>query len=321
MNKKVRSAKGTVLVTGGAGFIGSAMARRLLSEGYKVVIIDNLLTGSKANIPDGAEFLNMDLGDKNSYEKMQGLSCDAVFHLAGQSSGEASFNDPLYDLRSHVMSTFFLLEWCRKKNIKRFLYASSMAVYGDPDRLPVREDDPKKPKTFYAAAKLSAEAYINLYQTLGVNTTIFRLFSVYGPGQNLENKLQGIVSIYLSYMLENVPVNVRGSKDRFRDLVYISDVVDAWMAVFKGPNSYGKTYNVASGKKTRVEDLVMALKSAFGDKDYPVEYSRTGTPGDQFGMLGDIKRIKKDLGWSPKVALKDGIKNMVDVEKGKKKNG
>jgi len=307
--------KETVLITGGAGFIGSYMARRLLSENYKVVVADNLFTGKEENIPKGADFLKLDLGDRAAYNKLKDLSCEAVFHLAGQSSGEISFKDPVYDFNSHVMSTFLLLEWCRKRAVKRFIYASSMATYGDPDHLPIDEDHPQRPKTFYAAAKMSAEAYIKLFQTLGIDTTIMRLFSVYGPGQNLENKLQGIASIYLSYMLEGAPIFVRGSKDRFRDLVYITDVVDAWMAAFKNRSSFGRTYNVASGVKTKVEDLVEALRSAFGDKDYPVKYSKESTPGDQFGVVADIKRIKGDLGWKPNVSLDEGIKKMVDFEK------
>jgi len=305
----------TILVTGGAGFIGSYIANRLLSEGYKVAVADNLFTGKEKNVPQKAEFLKLNLGDRNSYKRLENLPCEAVFHLAGQSSGEMSFKDPLYDFNSHATSTFLLLDWCRRKSIKRFLYASSMATYGDPEYLPIDEDHPQRPKTFYAAAKIAAEAYVRLYETLGIDTTIFRLFSVYGPGQNLDNKFQGIVSIYLSCMLEDMPIIVKGSKDRFRDLVYITDVVDAWIAAFQNTKSYGKTYNIAGGVKTKIEDLITILKNAFGNDNYPVKYNEKGTPGDQFGVVGNIDRIKKDLGWKPRVKLAVGIKEMVEVEK------
>lgn len=304
-----------VIVTGGAGFIGAHLSRRLLSEGYRVTVLDNLFTGKKENIPQEADFIKVDLGRESARSILEKIEGDAVFHLAGQSSGEASFVDPPYDFRSHVVSTFRLLEWCKKKRILRFLYASSMSVYGDPDYLPLDEEHPLRPKTFYAAGKISAEAYIRLYQGLGINTTILRLFSVYGPGQNLENKMQGMVSIYLSYMLENAPLVVKGSSERFRDFIYIDDAIDAWLACFNNSTSYGKTYNVGSGEQTKVKDLIICLKAIFG-RDYLVKYTK-GTPGDQFGVVADIRKIKRELKWKPRVNLGDGLDKMVSYEKGR----
>ena len=306
------------IVTGGAGFIGSALARVLIRDGWSVLVMDNISTGMESNIPQGADFLKIDLGSGDSYKELEGVNCDAVFHLAGQSSGEGSFKDPLYDLRSHVMSTFYLLDWCKSKGVSRFIYSSSMGVYGDPNYLPVNETHPLQPKSFYAASKAAAEAYITLYRTMGIDTTILRLFNVYGPGQNLDNKVQGMASIYLSYMLEDVPIIVKGSKGRFRDFVYIDDVVEACMSCFHNPVSSGKTYNVASGQKTRVEDLINTLKACFNMPDYPVEY-KEGTAGDQFGIVGDNSLIARDLKWSPKIDIQTGLRNMVDSEKARSK--
>jgi len=303
-----------IVVSGGAGFIGAHVARRLISEGYKVTVLDNLSTGKEENIPQDADFIKIDLGLEKSYTFLENLSCDAVFHLAGQSSGEASFKDPFYDLRSHVLSTFLLLRWCKEKGINRFLYASSMAIYGDPEKLPVNEKHPLQPKTFYSAAKIAAEAYVNLYQTLGIQTTIFRFFSIYGSRQNLENRKQGMVSIFLSYMLDKTKITVKGSKDRFRDFVYIDDLVDVLISSYNNPTTYGKIYNVASGERTTVEDLIEGLKVSFGNLEYPVEY-KDGTPGDQFGIVGDNKLILEDLKWKPKVALQNGLNIMVNYEK------
>jgi UDP-glucose 4-epimerase len=304
-----------ILVTGAAGFIGSHIARRLLSQGYKVTVADNLATGKKGNVPDGADFIKMDLGRIDDYGRLHGLDCEAVFHLAGQSSGEDSFKDPLYDFNSHAMSTFLLLDWCKRTNVRRFMYSSSMAVYGDPVYLPVDEKHPLQPKTFYAAAKLAAEAYIRFYQTFGIDVTILRFFSVYGPGQDLGNKNQGMVSIYLSYILEGKPIIVKGSGERFRDLVYIDDVVNAWMLAFDNKVSFGKTYNVANGKKTRVMDLINALRSATGNEDYSIDY-REGTPGDQFGMLGSNDLIRLELGWAPRFDLSAGLETMIGYYRG-----
>ena len=304
----------TYIVTGGAGFIGSHIARLLQSAGNQIIILDNLSTGKEENIPTGAEFIKIDLGYDDVNKYLKNINAEAIFHLAGQSSGEASFLDPWYDFHSHVISTFHLLEFCKNRNIKRFLYASSMSVYGDPCYLPVDEPHPLQPKTYYAAAKCSAEAYLKFYQTLGINTTVFRMFSVYGPGQNLGNKMQGMASIFFSYMLEGIPVIVKGSKDRFRDFVYIDDVARAWLAALNAPTSYGKTYNLSSGTGTTVEILLETLKESFALKEYPIHFTE-GTPGDQHGMVGDIALIKRDLGWTADVDLRTGLTNMVEFEK------
>lgn len=143
-----------IIVTRGAGFIGSHLSSRLLDEGYKVTVLDKLSTGRQENIPDQANFIKMDPGQENAYGQLKRTGCEAVFHLSGQSCpGQASFKEPLYDLRSHVMSTFWLLEWCKRKGTPRFLHTSSMSIYGDPDCLPVDEYLPQRPKTFYAAQR------------------------------------------------------------------------------------------------------------------------------------------------------------------------
>ncbi|KWT91049.1 NAD-dependent epimerase/dehydratase family protein [Candidatus Magnetominusculus xianensis] len=303
-----------VVVTGGAGFIGSHIAEALLKSGCRVTVLDNLHTGKEENIPQGADFINIDLG---ANPHIKGINCDAVFHLAGQSSGEVSFDDPEYDLRSHVLSTFYMLRWCKEHGVSRFLYSSSMSVYGDPDTLPISEGHPYKPKTFYAAGKAGAEAYINLYSRLGINTTVFRLFSVYGPGQNLDNKMQGMLSIYLSYMLEGRPVIVKGSSTRYRDFISVDDIVAAWLHAYENPVSFGKTYNLGTGIKTTVGELLSELKDAFNLPEYPIVFAQN-TAGDQFGTVADISLIKRELNWYPATDLKTGIAQMVNWAKGLK---
>jgi UDP-glucose 4-epimerase len=305
------------LVTGGAGFIGSHVARRFLEDGARVTVVDDLSTGRRDNVPRGADFIQADLSDAASAGRWRALDCDAVAHLAGQSSGELSFRDPWKDFNSHVTSTFSLLDWCRAKKIRRFLYASSMAVYGDPTSFPVDENAPLRPKTYYAAAKVSAEAYIRLHDHLDMDTTIFRLFSVYGPGQDLGNKAQGMASIYLSYALEGVPIVVKGAPERFRDFTYVEDVVEAWTRAMESPATFGRTYNVASGRRVTVSALLEEVRRAVERPTHPVEF-RTGTPGDQFGMEGDGGALRRDLGWIPRVPLSDGLKRMVAFERGQK---
>lgn len=304
-----------IILTGGAGFIGTHIAHRFLREGYRVIVIDNLSTGKKENLPNDVDFLKFSIEKERDYDKLRHVRPDAVFHLAAQSSGEASFLNPHYDVSSHVIGTFLLLEWCRSKKIRRFIYSSSMSVYGAPRYLPVDEAHPLEPKTYYAAGKAAAENYINLYHnTFGMRTTIFRLFSVYGPGQNLDNKLQGMLSIYLSYLLEGVPIIVRGQDKRFRDFIYIDDLVQAWWMALRKPITFGKTYNVASGERTTVCRLLKLLQSACSVRDYPVRFKR-GTPGDQFGIVGDIAALQSDLCWKPEVNIRVGIQRTVDSEK------
>jgi UDP-glucose 4-epimerase len=299
----------SVLVTGGAGFIGAALARALLERDVAVTIADNLSTGRRENVPAGARFLEMNLADPAAVRELEAFAFDSVFHLAAQSSGEASFSDPWYDFNSHATATFLLLDLCRRKGVRRFMYASSMSVYGDAEYLPVDELHPVRPKTFYAAGKLAAESYLRFFSSFRIATTAFRMFSVYGPGQNMENRMQGMASIYLSFILENRPILVKGAKDRFRDLVYVDDVVNAWLAAWDNPASHGQTYNLGAGVRTTVEGLLAALTTAVGQPNYPIEFT-SATPGDQHGMVANVDKLTRELGWTPRVDLTTGISRM-----------
>jgi UDP-glucose 4-epimerase len=298
----------SILVTGGAGFIGSAMVERLIEQGADVLV------GDRKNVPSDVELLEVDLHEDRPLEALNGHEIDTVFHLAGQSSGEKSFDDPEYDLNSHVVSTFNLLRWCKANDVNRILYASSMSVYGDPEYLPVDEIHPVDPKTYYAAGKLGAEAYVKLFDNLGLNTTIFRLFSVYGPGQNMTNMKQGMVSIYLSFVLRGEKLLIKGSTDRFRDFVYVEDVIDAWIKATNEPDTYGEVYNVCRNKRIEVSELVDTMLKVYGEEDHPIEVT-DGTPGDQFGIWGDSSKLQNDIQWSPTVSIEEGLKRMIEQEK------
>ena len=304
-----------ILVTGGAGFIGSALTRRLLADGYEVTVIDDLSNGRMENVSQEARFIKADLAMETTYREIVEVPFDAVFHLASQSSGALSFEDPMADMKSHLFITFSLLQLSLKRKVSRFMFSSSTTLYGDTNGLPVNEDCPVNPKTYYATGKLACEDYIRFFFGQGLPTTVFRLPNVYGPGQNLQNKDQGMVSIYLSYIMEGQPILVKGSRDRFRDFIYIDDVVDGWMKGFASPDTIGKTYNLASGKKSTVDQVLEGLKTACGKPDYPVEFA-TGTPGDQSGLVADISRIQKETGFNPKTGLQEGLKKMVETETG-----
>lgn len=304
------------LVTGGGGFIGSNIARSLIERGDQVVITDNLTTGIELNIPTGAEFVSLDISQSDQFALIPSGPYDGVLHLAAQSSGEISHDNPGYDLSTNALGTLLMLDWSKKNDIPRFIYASSMAVYGLTGESPITEDQPLDPISFYGITKQAAEHYVRFYSGHGLDTTVFRMFNVYGPGQNLQNMKQGMVSIYLAYILKGEPVLVKGSMDRYRDFIYIDDVVSAWVTALDDPVSYGKTYNLASGKKTLVKELLSAVIQAWGHdpEAYPIEQG-DGTPGDQFGIYADISKLTNDLRWKPEVEISEGLKRMSDWAK------
>jgi UDP-glucose 4-epimerase len=304
-----------VLVTGGAGFIGSHLARRVLAQGGEVVVVDDLSNGRRENAPPGATLHVADLRDPTTLDLLGDEPFDAVFHLAAQSSGALSFADPEADFTSHAPVVFNLLRWCQRTGVRRFLYASSTTIYGEPETLPVAEDHPVRPKTYYGAGKAAGERYVALFSRLGLDTTVFRLPNVYGPGQNLANLNQGMISIYLAYLLRGEPILVAGSPARFRDFLHIDDLADAWMAALTAEATFGRTFNLATGRATTVAEVLDHLRRAAGRPDHPVTCI-DNTPGDQTGVVCDISRIADALGWRPNVDISTGIERLVLAEQG-----
>jgi UDP-glucose 4-epimerase len=300
-----------VLITGGAGFIGSALAHRLTEAGEEVVIIDDLSTGKRTNVPDGAAFIFGDLADPATLSLIPDGAYDAVVHLAAQSSGAISQKYPYADLQANVGSTVLLSRWCVERSVPTFLFASSMTVYGQASAESLNEDTPLRPISYYGVSKLASENYLRLAAHEGLGVTCFRFFNVYGRGQNIANLHQGMVSIYLAYLLDGVPVLVTGSLDRFRDFVHVADVVDVLMgALAKSPAGFN-VFNIGTGTKTTVRELLALLIGAMKlPTDHPID-ERAGSPGDVFGSVADIGRARKLLGWQPRVRLDDGLADMV----------
>jgi UDP-glucose 4-epimerase len=273
------------LVTGAAGFIGAAIAKKLLKDGHKVVTIDNLSTGVVENIPEGTVFIEGDCAEPDVYMKVPHDKYDAIFHIAGQSSGEISFDDPIYDIRTNAESTLLLLKFAQQNGCTRFIYASTMSVYGNKPDKPINEYESCNPQSFYGVGKLASEHYMRIYNQFGINSTSLRLFNVYGPGQNLSNLRQGMVSIFMAQLLDSYSIQVKGSGERYRDFIYIDDVVHAFISCLETKATWNKVINIGTGVRTTVSILVKLLVELSG-QDISVQY-KGFTDGDIHGIFAD----------------------------------
>jgi UDP-glucose 4-epimerase len=299
-----------VLVTGGAGFVGSHLARALLAEGHAVDVADDLSTGAAADVPAEAELIEVDLGARDAVPRaLEGRTYAAICHLAGQSSGEKSFDDPEHDLDANARSTVALASWALDRDVPVLLHASSMGVYGQPERSPVAEDAPTVPLSWYGASKLAAERALAVAGAHGVRTLSLRMFSIYGPGQNLEEMRQGVVSIFLSMALRGEPIDVHGSLDRVRDFVYVDDCVEAWVRALSAEAS--GALNMGTGVGTSFRDMIAEMLDQMGRPDHPVSERDEPTPGDQRALWADTSRLRRELGWVPATPLRDGLAAML----------
>lgn len=296
-----------VLVTGIAGFIGSAIAKRLVGEGYEVIGIDDLSSGRIEAIPNEVEFIEADLAIPASIAKFpRGIS--QVFHLAGQSSGEISFDDPVVDLEKNTVSTLNLIKYAIETQVEKFLYASSMSVYGETSDAPIDESATTVPLSCYGVGKLASENYLKIFSPWLPSVSL-RMFNVYGPGQDMTNLRQGMVSIYLSQAMSNRMITVRGSIDRFRDFIYIDDVVDAWMQASTRTNVVNTCINVGTGVRTTVAEVIDQIALLLPGIEIEIV---DPTPGDQTGIYADCSRAQRLLGLDAYIGLPTGLLRFVE---------
>ena len=252
-----------ILITGGAGFIGSNLAKLFLAKNHNIFIIDDLSTGSIKNIPEGAMFFEGKTEDKRILNKLKDKNIKKIFHFSGQSSGEISFDDPLKDLSDNTASTLALCDFMVENDIKKIFYASSVCVYGDPKVFPSEEKDMSAGniKGFYGIGKLASENYLRLYhENYGIDATCLRLFTIYGPGQNMSNLRQGMVSIFMELVMSGQdPVVVKGPLNRFRDLLHIDDLLEILSRLLELNIDGYHIFNVGTGEKTTVEEIIQII--------------------------------------------------------------
>lgn len=295
--------KKRILVTGAAGFIGSKICAELIKRKYSVIGCDDFYSGSKKNIIKGIKFIKIDLSKKKTIFKLP-RKIDYIFHLAGQSSGEKSFDDPINDFRRNFITTYNLISYAKKNSIKNFFYASSMSVYGDGS-IKANIQDNCNPLSYYGLHKKLSEDYI-FKNSKNFNYILFRMFNVYGPGQDLFNEKQGMVSIYLGSLIKKNKIIVKGSINRFRDLIYIDDVVDIWIEALKNRKMLNKIINLGTGQKTKVFTVLKILQKLHNRKSKII--IKKNTPGDQHGIYAD-KSMQRFVNKKKFLKIKEGLKN------------
>ncbi len=296
-----------LLVTGVAGFIGSKVAEAALDNDYVVVAVDDLSQGYASSIPRGCEFIKGDLIDPNFVDNLP-KDCEVILHLAGQSSGEVSFDNPVLDLEKNTISTINLIKYGISNKVKKIVYASSMSVYGAAEDRPIEESYACTPLSCYGVGKLAAEHYLKIYQDQ-LPHTIFRMFNVYGPGQDMSNFRQGMVSIYLAHIFKNGHIPVKGSTDRFRDFIYIDDVVNIWLNAIENPCAHNECFNLGTGIRTTISELLEKLQKILPHFTWE---EIENTKGDQFGIYAETQKIKKSFGDYFFVGLDDGVSRFVE---------
>ena len=291
-----------ILITGVAGFIGSHIARRFISEGYEIIGVDDLSVGKVENIPANVNFIKGDLALTETIENIP-AGCKKILHLAGQSSGEVSFDDPVADLKKNTISTLNLIRYGIRNNSERIVYASSMSVYGSVLDIPITEQHELQPLSCYGVGKVASEGYLKVYQDQ-LPFVSMRMFNVYGPGQDLNNLRQGMVSIYLAQALSGDHIEVKGDTNRFRDFIYIDDVVEAWWRSANYPSALNQTINIGTGYRTTVNVLLKKICTCIPGKQFVV---RDSTPGDQTGIYADNNLLVKILDMNEFTSLEEGL--------------
>lgn len=296
-----------MLVTGVAGFIGSRIAVRLIGEGYEVFGVDDLSMGRRSAVPKEVDFVELDCADAKMASNLP-KEFDQIFHLAGQSSGEISFDDPVADLEKNTVSTLNLIRLAIDCGAPRFLYASSMSVYGATADAPIAETHPAAPLSCYGVGKLASENYLRVFAKQLPSVSL-RMFNVYGPGQDMSNLRQGMISIYVAQAMKDNKIVVKGSLDRFRDFVYIDDVVEAWIRASRSIGAVGKSINIGTGARTSVAEVTRMISAILPGT--AIEISDP-TPGDQVGIYADCTLARNLLGEVMQVQLADGLQRFVN---------
>ena len=303
-----------VLVTGGAGFIGSHTVDRLLAEGFEVVVLDNLRSGSLDNIRlhkdnESFKFVCGDIRDALLVKDLVG-SVDCVVHLAALVSVPESMRDPALTYDINVNGTLNLLKASADYGVKRFVYASSCAVYGNAEKLPIKEDCPAKPMSPYGFSKLTAENYVRKYfEDFGLETVCLRYFNVYGPRQAYSD-YSGVITQFMKRVKEGLPLVIFGDGEQTRDFVHVEDVAEANLLTLKCEDIAGEVFNIGTGVATSINQLADMLLEIANKKGLKIIHSEA-RKGDVRHSVADISKAVKKIGYTPRITLRNGLKRLL----------
>jgi len=303
-----------ILVTGGAGFIGSNVVDALVKDGHEVIVLDNLSTGKEENINPEVKFYNIDLLDIESLEFVfREFKPDVVNHHAAQIDVRKSVEDPAFDAETNIIGSINLFELSINYGVKRIIFSSTGgALYGEPDKLPANEDTPIEPISPYGVAKYCSENYLNYFKRLyGIERVILRYANVYGPRQDTLGEA-GVVAIFTGKILKGEKPVVYGDGTQTRDYIYVEDVVEANVLALNGKEG---TYNIGTGKETSVNELIEVFSKVLGREIKP-EYA-TPRKGEVHRISLDADMAKRELGFVPKYSLEEGLKKTIEWYIGK----
>ncbi len=297
-----------ILVTGGGGFIGSHLVDLLIDQGNSVVVLDNFSTGKRSNLPKQHPKLQIIEGDIcNEDTACQAASgCNAIVHLAAVASVQASVDDPIGTHKVNLIGTVNLLEAAKKHAIKRFVFASSAAVYGNTEVMPVPETTPLSPLTPYAADKLASEYYIDFYRRQhGISPVVFRFFNIFGSRQDPSSPYSGVISIFMERAINDQPIAVFGDGEQSRDFVYVADLVRLLAIAVAKQKPYHLPMNVGNGKQTNLKQLLEYIR-IFSQKKIDVSYVAARL-GDIKHSLADNRSVCIEMEYVQKYTVEQGL--------------
>lgn len=298
-----------VLVTGGAGFIGSHLVDRLVQEGHEVIIVDNLATGKRRNINRAARFYKLDIQSWRLERVFRNERPNVVMHLAAQMDVRKSVEDPMFDAQVNILGTLNVLQQAVRHGVRKVVFSSSGgAIYGEQEIFPAPESHVTNPLSPYGLSKLCGEQYLSYYQRIsGLQVVSLRYANVYGPRQDPEGEA-GVVAIFIQKLLNNEQAVINGNGRQTRDFVFVEDVVEANLAMM-GQETQG-TYNVGTGVETSINDLFRILIQHTGSTCKEVH--GPAKKGEQARSVIDSAKLRHELSWEPKTGLSEGLKKTVE---------
>ena len=293
-----------ILVTGGAGFIGSHVADRYVALGHEVAVLDNLSTGQRANLNPKCRFYEMSLMDPRLEETVLQFAPEVISHHAAQVNVRRSVEDPVFDAEMNVLGSIRLFQAAAKAHCGKLIYISSGgACYGDPERIPANEETPVRPLCPYGASKYAAEKYLELFGSLdGMRTTILRYANVYGPRQDPHGEA-GVVAVFSQLLLAGRSPQIFGDGSKTRDYVFVQDIVEANALALAGGD--GRIYNVGTGRQVTDDEVYRTIRDALAAKAEAVHTDFR--KGEVRHIALDASRLRRELGWKPMVSFEEGM--------------